>query len=78
VLAHSVFVIVLLNGASSAGKTTLAKALPGRWLSPPLWHEVFGYDGPPEALTITAGAVGTGWWRRCTGWWPRSRTSGGV
>jgi chloramphenicol 3-O phosphotransferase len=78
VAAHSAAVIVLLNGASSSGKTTLAKALqrrlpepylllgidtvvfalPGRWLNLPLWHEVFGYHGPPEALTITAGPVG--------------------
>ena len=70
--------IVLLNGPSSSGKTTLGKALqrvlpepylllgidtvvfalPGHWLNPPLWHEVFGYDGSPEALTITAGPVG--------------------
>jgi chloramphenicol 3-O-phosphotransferase len=53
--------IILLNGTSSAGKTSLAKApqrrwdgpllavgidtvvfaLPGRWLNPPYWHEVF-------------------------------------
>ena len=70
--------IVLLNGTSSAGKTTLAKALqrratepllaigidtvvfalPGRWLDPPGWHEVFRYDGEGDALTITAGPLG--------------------
>lgn len=70
--------IVLLNGASSSGKTTLAKALqrrlprphlllgidtvvfalPGSWLNPPLWHEVFRYDGAGDGLAITAGPVG--------------------
>jgi chloramphenicol 3-O phosphotransferase len=71
-------VIVLLNGTSSAGKTSLAKALqkqlpdpallvgidtvvfalPGRWLNPPGWHEVFRYTGSGDALTITAGPLG--------------------
>jgi chloramphenicol 3-O phosphotransferase len=71
-------VIVLLNGASSAGKTTLAKALqrrrsdpllavgidtvvfalPGRWLDPPGWHEVFRYTGEGDSLAITAGPLG--------------------
>lgn len=60
----------MLNGTSSAGKTTLAKALqrrlpdpllavgidtvvyalPGRWLVPPGWHEVFRYDGEGDSL----------------------------
>jgi chloramphenicol 3-O phosphotransferase len=71
-------VIVLLNGSSSSGKTTLAKALqralpdpyvhlgidtvvfalPGRWLDPPLWHEVFVYRGTDPDLEITAGPLG--------------------
>lgn len=70
--------IVLLNGTSSSGKTTLAKALqrrwdgpllavgidtvvfalPGRWLNPPHWHEVFVYTGEGDALQITAGPLG--------------------
>ena len=70
--------IVVLNGTSSAGKTSLAKALqrrwegpllavgidtvvfalPGRWLSPPLWHEVFVYAGEGDSLQITAGPLG--------------------
>ena len=70
--------IVVLNGTSSAGKTSLAKALqrrwdgpllavgidtvvfalPGRWLNPPHWHEVFVYTGSGDALRITAGPVG--------------------
>ena len=70
--------IVLLNGTSSSGKTTLAKALqrrlpdpllaigidtvvfalPGRWLDPPGWHEVFRYAGEGDSLTITAGSLG--------------------
>jgi chloramphenicol 3-O phosphotransferase len=71
-------VIVLLNGTSSAGKTSLAKALqralpaphlllgidtvvfalPGRWLDPPLWHEVYRYQGAGDDLQITAGPLG--------------------
>ncbi|HEY6747588.1 MAG TPA: AAA family ATPase [Mycobacteriales bacterium] len=70
--------IIVLNGTSSAGKTSLAKAvqrrwdgpllavgidtvvfaLPGRWLNPPRWHEVFVYTGSGDALRITAGPVG--------------------
>ena len=70
--------IVLLNGTSSAGKTSLATALqrrwpgpllavgidtvvyalPGRWLNPPGWHEVFLYTGTGEDLRITAGPLG--------------------
>lgn len=70
--------IILLNGTSSAGKTSLAKALqrswpgpllavgidtvvfalPGRWLNPPGWHEVFVYTGSGDELTITAGPLG--------------------
>jgi chloramphenicol 3-O phosphotransferase len=70
--------IVLLNGTSSAGKTSLPKALqrrlrtpalsvgidtvvfalPGRWLNPPGWHEVFRYTGSGDALEITAGPLG--------------------
>ena len=68
----------MLNGTSSSGKTTLAKALqrrlpepllaigidtvvfalPGRWLNPPGWHEVFRYEGAGDSLTITAGPLG--------------------
>jgi chloramphenicol 3-O phosphotransferase len=71
-------VIVLLNGTSSAGKTSLAKALqrrwpgpllavgidtvvfalPGRWLDPPGWHEVFVYTGAGDDLEITPGPLG--------------------
>ena len=70
--------ILLLNGTSSAGKTSLAKALqrrwpqpllavgidtvvyalPGRWLNPPGWYEVFRYTGSGDALQITAGPLG--------------------
>lgn len=70
--------IVVLNGTSSAGKTSLAKALqrrwdgpllavgidtvvfalPGRWLNPPHWHEVFVYSGQGDSLRITAGPLG--------------------
>lgn len=70
--------IVVLNGTSSSGKSTLAKALqralpdpylhlgidtvvfalPGRWLNPPLWHEVFTYRGADPELEITAGPLG--------------------
>ena len=70
--------ILLLNGTSSAGKTSLAKALqrrwpgpllsvgidtvvfalPGRWLDPPGWHEVFRYTGSGDGLEITAGPLG--------------------
>ncbi|CAA9264948.1 MAG: hypothetical protein AVDCRST_MAG41-2595 [uncultured Corynebacteriales bacterium] len=70
--------IVLLNGTSSAGKTSLAKALqrrwpgpllaigidtvvfalPGRWLDPPGWHEVFVYTGSGDGLRITPGPLG--------------------
>lgn len=70
--------ILLLNGTSSAGKTSLAKALqrrwprpllavgidtvvfalPGRWLDPPGWHEVFVYTGSGDDLRITAGPLG--------------------
>lgn len=70
--------IVVLNGTSSAGKTSLAKALqrrlpdpallvgidtvvfalPGRWLDPPGWHEVFHYAGSGDDLSITAGPLG--------------------
>jgi len=71
-------VIVVLNGTSSAGTTSLAKALqrrlpepallvgidtvvyalPGRWLNPPGWHEVFRYEGSGDSLSITAGPLG--------------------
>jgi chloramphenicol 3-O phosphotransferase len=70
--------IIVLNGTSSAGKTSLAKALqrcwdgpllavgidtvvfalPGRWLNPPGWHEVFVYTGSGDSLAITAGPLG--------------------
>ena len=70
--------IILLNGTSSAGKTSVAKALqhrwdrpllaigidtvvyalPGRWLNPPGWHEVFVYTGSGDSLRITAGPLG--------------------
>jgi chloramphenicol 3-O phosphotransferase len=70
--------IIVLNGTSSAGKTSLAKALqrrwdgpllavgmdtvvfalPGRWLNPPGWHEVFVYTGSGDSLRITAGPLG--------------------
>ena len=70
--------ILVLNGTSSAGKTSLAKALqrrwngpllavgidtvvfalPGRWLNPPRWHEVFVYTGEGDSLQITAGPLG--------------------
>jgi chloramphenicol 3-O phosphotransferase len=70
--------IIVLNGTSSSGKTTLAKALqrhlpdpllaigidtvvfalPGRWLDPPGWHEVFRYAEEGDSLTITAGPLG--------------------
>jgi chloramphenicol 3-O phosphotransferase len=76
--AYRAVVIVLLNGTSSAGKTTLATALqrrlpdpllavgidtvvfalPGRWLNPPGWHEVFRYTGEGDSLSITAGPLG--------------------
>jgi chloramphenicol 3-O phosphotransferase len=71
-------VILVLNGTSSAGKTSLARALqrrwdgpllavgidtvvfalPGRWLNPPGWHDVFVYTGSGDALRITAGPLG--------------------
>lgn len=71
-------VVILLNGTSSAGKTSLARALqrrwpgpllavgidtvvfalPGRWLNPPGWHEVFVYTGSGDDLRITAGPLG--------------------
>jgi chloramphenicol 3-O phosphotransferase len=71
-------VVIVLNGTSSAGKTSLAKALqrrwdgpllaigidtvvfalPGRWLDPPGWHEVFRYTGSGDDLQIMPGPLG--------------------
>lgn len=70
--------IIVLNGTSSSGKSTLVSALqrsldapfldagidkfiwmlPERYLSPPLWAEVFAYSYPDGELHIAAGRQG--------------------